>query len=291
MAAQSPPPDRGATKRVNGAARRIPRLPSPRLRQFGLRWMVLILAVLLWQVWALRQDSAFFPPPFEIIGRFQENWLSAPATSLFLTPAVWDNVVPSLLRMGAGWTIAVVVGIGLGTALGLTRSLSDYIDPLVHFARAIPPPALIPLFLVLLGVGSTSKVMLIAFGVVWPILLNTIDGVKSVDSVQLDTGRSFRIDARRRLTHIILPAASPKIFAGLRISLSLSLILMVISEMVAASGGIGFSLVQAQRSFQILNMWAGILLLGVLGYLLNGALLAVEGRLLAWHRSSHQGDE
>jgi ABC-type nitrate/sulfonate/bicarbonate transport system permease component len=271
-----------------GAARR-PRAGGGRLRTFLLRWVVLLAFLTVWHLLTLRLDSPFFPSPVEILGRVRQTWLSGPASSLFLTERVAADIVPSLARLLAGWSIAVLAGIGVGTAVGLSRRLGDYVDPLVSFARAIPPPALIPLFLVLLGVGSTMKVALIAFGVVWPILLNTIDGVRGVDAVQLDTLRAFRIGGRRRVTRVLLPAAAPRIFAGLRVSLSLSLILMVISEMVAGTGGIGFTILQAQRSFATLNMWAGIVVLSVLGYVLNTLLLAVEARLLAWHRGARSG--
>jgi ABC-type nitrate/sulfonate/bicarbonate transport system permease component len=145
---------------------------------------------------------------------------------------------------------------------------------------------LVPLFIVLLGIGDGMKVALIGFGAVWPILLNTADGVSSVDPLQRDTGRVFRIGARSELWRIILPAAGPSIFAGLRISLSIAVILMVISEMVATINGVGFALVQAQRSFRTLDLWAAILVLGVIGYALNTLLGAVESRVLAWHRGA-----
>lgn len=250
------------------------------------RFAVLLAVAVVWQVVTVRADEVFFPPLTDILARALDNWLSGPATSLFLTPAVGADIAPSLARLLAGWSLAVVAGVGAGMAIGLVRNLGDYVEPLVEFVRSIPPPALIPPFLVVLGIGTQMKVALIATGVVWPILLNTIEGVRSVDQAALDTGRAFRTRWTRRITHIVLPAAAPKIFAGVRVSLSIALILMVISEMVAANGGIGFSIVTAQRSFAILDMWAGIVLLGVLGYLLNTLLLMVEGRLLAWHRGA-----
>src|SRR5690606_2298393 len=127
---------------------------------------------------------------------------------------------------------------------------------------------------------------IIGFGAVWPILLNTADGVASVEPLQRDTARAYRIGFGDQLLRIILPAAAPKIFAGLRISLSIAVILMVISEMVATVDGVGFALVQAQRSFRTLDVWAAILVLGIIGFALNAALTAVEGRALRWHRGA-----
>src|SRR6266516_1966948 len=255
-----------------------------------LNWALLLVAVA-WQLATMGGRSIFFPPLTEILSQARTSWLSGPASSAFLTPAVASDVLPSLGRLLGGWLLAVAAGVSVGTAIGLVRNLADYLDPVIEFVRAIPPPAMIPPFLVVLGLGSDMKIALIAVGVVWPILLNTIDGVRSVDPVLMDTGRTFRTGRLRRLGLIVLPSASPRIFAGLRVSLSLALILMVISEMVAASGGIGFTIVQAERSFAITQMWAGILLLGVLGYLLNSLLLLVERRVLAWHRGARGTQE
>ena len=275
-----------------------PRAGPPRRRWrpsdpvgFAARWLVLLAVAVGWQLATAGGRSIFFPPLTAILAQARESWLSGPASSLFLTSSVATDVVPSLGRLLGGWLLAVVAGVGLGTAVGLVRNLADYLDPVIEFVRAIPPPALIPPFIVLLGLGSDMKIALIAVGVVWPILLNTIDGVRSVDPVLVDTGRTLRTGRWRRLAYIVLPSASPRIFAGLRVSLSLSLILMVISEMVAATGGIGFTIVQAERSFAIKQMWAGIVLLGVLGYLLNTLLLLVERRVLAWHRGARGHQE
>jgi ABC-type nitrate/sulfonate/bicarbonate transport system permease component len=125
-------------------------------------------------------------------------------------------------------------------------------------------------------------VTMILFGVVWPILLNTVDGVSSVDALHRETARVYRLPFREELRHVLLPAAAPKIFAGLRISLSIAVILMVISEMVATVNGVGFELVQAQRSFRVLDVWATIVLLGVIGYALNAVLATVQARVLGW---------
>ncbi len=269
-----------------GRTARPRRRPRAMVRTWAERWLVLAVLLVLWQVATASADALFFPPPSEIAAQMQERWLSGSASSLFLTSEVGEQIVPSLARMAAGWALAVLVGVALGTALGLSRALADFIDPLVHFARAVPPPVLVPLFLVVLGTGTGMRVALIAFGVVWPVLLNTVEGVRAVDPIKLETGRAFGEPPLGRLRRIVLPAASPSIFAGLRVSLSLALILMVVSEMVAASNGIGFGLVQAQRNFAVLDMWAWIALLAVLGLVLNTALLAVESRALAWHRGS-----
>lgn len=133
------------------------------------------------------------------------------------------------------------------------------------------------------GIGDTMKIVVIASGCVWPILLNTVEGVRAVDSVMLETARSYGVTGAARLRHLVLRSASPQIFAGLRQALSIGIILMVISEMFAADNGIGFTVVQFQRSFAIPDMWTGILVLGLLGFLLSVVFRLVERRVLGWY--------
>jgi ABC-type nitrate/sulfonate/bicarbonate transport system permease component len=166
--------------------------------------------------------------------------------------------------------------------------LNDLLDPVLQFLRAVPPPTLVPFFIVVFQIGTTMQIVTIAFGVVWPVLLNTADGVRAVDPLQLDTARVFGVSRPRRLLLIILPAAAPKIFAGLRVALSFALILMVLSEIVGSTTGIGAELLDAQRAFELPTMWAGIVMLGVLGLLFNGAFMLLERRLLAWHTGAQR---
>lgn len=241
---------------------------------------VLIALFAAWQVLAIIADDPVFWPTFtDVAARLWETWLSS--------PTAWtESLAPSLGRLLAGWLGAAVIGVTVGTVIGLSRRARDYVEPIFDFLRAIPPPALLPLFIVLLGIGDGMKVAIIGFGVLWPILLNTVDGVSSVEPLHRDTGRVYRIGRLDAVTRIVLPAAAPKIFAGLRIGLSIAVILMVISEMVATVNGVGFELVQAQRSFRTLDVWAGIVLLGMIGWALNAALAAVEHAVLGWHRAA-----
>lgn len=251
-----------------------------RLAGIALRLSVLGGLVVLWQVaTTLVDDPVNWPTFTAVTGRFWEMWAT--------DPDAWaTSLVPSMARLLAGWVGAVVVGVVIGTLIGLSSSARDYVNPIIQFLRAIPPPALLPLFIILLGIGDVMKAVMIGFGVVWPILLNTADGVSSVEPLHRETGRVYRIGFRDELTRIVLPSAAPKIFAGLRVSLSIAVILMVISEMVATVNGVGFELVQAQRSFRNLDVWATIVLLGIIGYTLNAILATVEGYVLSWHRGA-----
>ena len=271
-----------------GVARR-PRRDLGRLREFAIRWGALVALGVAWEIAARLAGSIYFPPLSQIIRRFAELWLSGPPTTLFLTDRVAAEIVPSLARMLGGWAVAVILGVLIGVAIGRSRVLGDYVEPIVHFVRAVPPPALIPVFLILLGFGTEMRVALIAFAVIWPVVLNTIDGVRSVEPLHLDTGRVFEFDRRKVFFGVVLPSAAPKIFAGLRVSLSVAIIIMVISEMVGLPDGIGNVILGAQRTYKMADMWAGILLLGILGYVLNALLALVEARVTRWHRGSREG--
>jgi ABC-type nitrate/sulfonate/bicarbonate transport system permease component len=253
---------------------------------FAVRYGLGIALILLWQFAATRAGSIFFPPPTEILQRGAALWLSGPVEWLFLSDSVFQDVLPSLFRVLGGWALAVMIGVPLGLLIGLSHNMSDYLNPTLQFLRAIPGPALIPIFIILLGTDSTMRVTLIAFGSVWPILLNTIEGTRTVDPLQLDTAQAYRLPPHARIWHIVLPAASPKIFAGMRVSLSLAVILMAVSELVASTSGIGYRIQHAQIMFLLTDMWCGIVLLGLLGYLLNWLFLKLEGRALGWHRGA-----
>ena len=256
------------------------------VKAFVIRYGLGIALLVLWQYAAMRAGSIFFPPPAEIARRAVELWLSGPPSHLFLGEGVFDDIIPSLLRLLAGWALAIAIGVPLGVMIGRSRIASDLLDPTLQFFRAIPGPALIPVFIILLGTETTMRIALIAFGSVWPIILNAIEGTRTVDLVALDTARAFRMPAHARLFRIILPAAMPKIFAGMRVSLALAVILMVISELVASTNGIGYRIQNAQVMFLLTDMWCGIVLLALIGYVLNALFVKLETRILAWHKAA-----
>ena len=256
------------------------------IQSFAVRYGLGIALVIVWEFAARKAGSIFFSPPSEILHRAASLWLSGPPHRLFLSDSVFQDVLPSIFRLLGGWAFAVLIGIPLGILIGRSRNLSDLVNPSLQFLRAIPGPALIPIFMILLGTESTMRVTLIAFGSVWPILLNTIEGTRTVDPVQIDTARAFRIPRHARLWRIVLPAAMPKIFAGMRVSLALAVILMVVSELVASTSGIGYRIQNAQIMFLLTDMWCGIILLALIGYILNLLFLKFERRVLAWHRGA-----
>jgi ABC-type nitrate/sulfonate/bicarbonate transport system permease component len=244
------------------------------LRRAGL---ILALPAVLFVIWFVATDSSesFYVPPLRrILTAFADTW----------TPSrLRADVVPSLVRLLVGYVLAVLIGIGLGVLIGRYRRLRATLEPVLEFFRAIPPPVLVPVIMLFAGIGNGMKVIVIVSGCVWPILLNTIEGVRAVDSVQLDTARSYGINGLARLRHLVLPSSGPQIVTGMRQALSIAIILMVISEMFAASNGLGFTIVQFQRSFAIPEMWSGIILLGLIGFVLSELFRLAERRVLTWY--------
>lgn len=233
-----------------------------------------ILLIVIWGVWASVSPAIFFPPPWEIVEAFVDTWVG---------PAFFTDVLPSLGRLALGIILSVVLGIAAGTLIGLSRWLRELLEPLLEFFRAIPPPVLIPIVTVLLGINDSTKVAIIVSGAIWPILLNTIEGVRSTDSVMTETARSFALTRGERLRYLVLPAASPRIMAGIRQAMSIALILMVISEMFYTSSGLGNRIVYFQRNYLIAEMWSGIVLLGLVGVLLAAIFGFAERRVLRWY--------
>ncbi|MDX3588434.1 ABC transporter permease subunit [Streptomyces europaeiscabiei] len=238
---------------------------------------VVALPLVLVTVWWLASDDStdvYWPPLRTILTTFPDVWTAERLRA---------DVLPSLLRLSAGYALAAVAGIALGTVIGSYRRVRAVCEPVLEFLRAVPPPVLVPVIMLFAGIGDTMKIVVIASGCVWPVLLNTVEGVRAVDSVLSETARSYGITGVARLRNVVLRSASPQIFAGLRQALSIGIILMVISEMTASSNGLGHTIVQFQRSFAIPDMWTGILVLGLLGFLLSVVFRLVERRVLGWY--------
>jgi ABC-type nitrate/sulfonate/bicarbonate transport system permease component len=232
------------------------------------------LLLALWWVATADSTDPYVPPLSLIFSTFPETWTAE---------RLQHDVIPSLARLLSGFVLAVVIGVAAGVAVGSFHGLRHTLEPVLEFLRAIPSPVLIPVVILFAGIDDTMKILVIVYGCVWPVLLNTVEGVRAIDSVLTDTSRCYGINRSARLRHLILPGASPHIFAGMRQALSLSIILMVIGEMFAASNGLGFSIVQFQRSFAIPEMWTGIIVLGLVGIALSLLLGLIERRALAWY--------
>jgi ABC-type nitrate/sulfonate/bicarbonate transport system permease component len=189
----------------------------------------------------------------------------------------------SMGRMMAGYLIGGACGILLGLVLGTVRALDRFVSPVAEALRPLPIPAIVPPLILFLGIDDTLKVSVVALAIFFPVLVSTVGGVRNVEQVLLGTGATLQAGAVRTLFAIILPAASPAICSGLRISLSLALITTVVAEMIAGSSGIGYTIVSAQYALRPQEMYAAVLYLMVVGYALNYIFLVLEHRFLFWY--------
>lgn len=251
---------------------------------------VLTLFFGVWEVSARSLDLFYFPPISAIVVRAYQLWLSGPASSFFLTPAAIRDIGSSVYRMVLGFMGGSLVGIAIGLILGFMPRAGSYAEPQIHFFRGIPKTALLPIFIILLGIDDAMKVGLIIAGMFSFVAINTIEGVRSVVPLQLDVCRVYGISRWRQIFHVVLPSAAPSIFAALRFGLAVALANVAVSEMYVANSGLGYFTILSQRSFRILDMWAGVFAFGVLGNLFSIALGMVESRVLKWHRGMYGGN-
>lgn len=196
----------------------------------------------------------------------------------FLAPLL-QTLYLLFIAYAAGCALAITVGV----LMGRYRWLHDTLQPLIELLRPLPKPALLPPLILFLGLGDAMKLAVIGLGVFFPVLINTVQGVRGTDPVLLDVARTFGRGAAAQLRLIVLPAALPMILAGMRVSLGLGLVLVVIAEMMAGTGGIGFLIIDMQRSFRVADMYAWISILAVLGFSLNHLFVRIERRAIHWH--------
>jgi sulfonate transport system permease protein len=246
---------------------------------------VAVFAVVLgvWQVSASAADEYTFPELTEVAERAWTVWPSGP----FL-----DGVAGSLKRLAAGFAIGAAIGVGLGLMIGSWSVAQQLLEPLAELLRAVPVIAVVPVAIVVLDFGDAMRVSVIAFGVCFPVLVNTVDGVRAVPTEARDTASMLHVGPVERVLRLNLPCALPSIMAGLRIAVSIGLVLVVISELVGETGGLGVynglgEYISAMEDLQqVPDMYAGILFLGLLGYVLNRLFLVAERRVLRWHRGA-----
>lgn len=244
-------------------------------------WWLPVALVAFWWFASAGTNSFFFPPLSRIL---EVTWRDLASGELLRHMRV------SLLNMVAGLAISAVIGIVAGLVIGEWRALREATEPFLNFLRAIPPAAIVPIVIVAMGIGPEPKIFLIVFACTWPILLNTIDGVRGMNPQMLEMARAFRIPFGLRNRRILFMAALPQIMAGVRIALAVSLVLMVISEFVGASAGLGFYIRAKKEAFAMAEAWGGTLLTGLLGYLLSAIFLRFERWALHWHLRSEPGN-
>lgn len=244
-------------------------------KHFLSRWGLVIAFVVIWQVastvgWI---SPAVFPPLDKIAVALWDGIASG---------ALVDDIAISLQRAGIAFLAAVALGIPLGLLMGQLPVVERALDPLLQLFRQTSALALYPVFILLLGLGESSKVFVIFWATLFPILLSTIGGVKEVDRKLVEMARSYGATHLQVFRRVVLPASVPSIFVGLRLSATTALLLLIAAEMIGANKGVGFQVMNAQYNFQIPLMFAAIFLLAFLGLAANAVLVALQRRLCRW---------
>lgn len=230
---------------------------------------------LLWEISARYWvGSDTWPPLSQVLAALAAGLQSGELSQVFGS---------SLLRMFAGYAAGTLAGVALGLLMASSSWWRALFEPSVELLRPIPIPAIVPPLILLLGIDDGMKIFVIAFSSFFPVVINTLQGAKAVDPTLLAMSRTFRVGSLRTLLRVVLPASLPYIFAGMRISLALAMIVTVVAEMIAGSGGIGFYLVSMQYAMRPAEMYAGVLLVAAAGYGLSSLLMMVEQRLLPWY--------
>ncbi|QCB98604.1 ABC transporter permease [Arthrobacter sp. PAMC25564] len=239
-------------------------------------WLIVVVFAIWWV--ATADSSNVFIPSLESIlaslGRDLSNGVIA------------SGAAYSLGNLASGLLIAVAVGIIGGLILGETKRLREIVDPVIHFFRSVPQAALVPLIIGAFGIGQGPKIYTIAFACMWPVLLNTIDGVLGVEPTIRKFSKVYRIPRGLHFRKVVLPAALPQIVAGVRVALPIGITVMVVSELFAANKGLGFYILNSSATFQVPETWAGALLVGVIGYILSLLFIVLERRILGWYFKS-----
>nr|WP_277606523.1 ABC transporter permease [Acinetobacter higginsii] len=218
-------------------------------------------------------DSAFLPAFSTVL---LSGW------GLIQNGQLLTHLQASLIRSLSGFIFAIIVAIPLGLAIGWYTRFSEFLSPLLEVFRNTAALALLPVFILFLGIGESSKIALVTYACTWPILLNTISGVRNVDPLLIKSARTMGLSSIQLFRKVILPAAIPTIFVGVRLAGSFSVLMLIAAEMVGAKAGLGYLINYAQYNFQIPEMFFGIISITTIGLLFNYSLLAIEKRLTAW---------
>jgi NitT/TauT family transport system permease protein len=218
-------------------------------------------------------DRTFLPPFSEVV----RAWVALAQDGSLL-----DNTRASLSRAVLGFGLALAIAIPLGLVLGWYRPVANLLNPLLEVFRNTAALALLPVFVLILGIGETSKVAIVTYSCLWPVLLNTIAGVKGVDPLLVRSARSMGLSSPRLFQKVVLPGAVPTIFTGVRLAGAYSILVLLAAELVGAKAGLGYLITASQSSFRIPEMYAAIVTISLLGLVINQALLLLERRATRW---------
>jgi NitT/TauT family transport system permease protein len=224
-------------------------------------------------------EPAFLPPLSEVLLKM---------LALIRNGQLFDHTIASLGRSLSGFGISIVLAVPLGLAIGWSPRISNLMSPLLEILRNTAALALLPVFLLLFGIGESSKIAIVIYACFWPILLNTISGVRTVDPLLIKSARTMGLGSVALLRKVVLPASVPTVFAGIRLAGALSLVVLIAAEMVGAKAGLGYLIIYAQYNFQIPDMFVGIFATMIVGLAFNQLLLFVERKFSAWKAAPNE---
>jgi NitT/TauT family transport system permease protein len=260
---------------IEPAPERRPR-PVRRVLLTGVNKSIAIIALMAIWEFAPRLglvNRTFLPPLSEVLVAWWQ---------LLLDGQLATNTAASLTRSLSGFALGVGIAVPLGLLIGWYRRVADLLGPVLELFRNTAALALLPVFVLLLGIGETSKISIVFYACAWPILLNTISAVRTVDPTLLRLAKSMDLPPHRVFQKVILPASVPTIFTGIRLAGAVSMLVLVAAEMVGAKAGLGYLVNASQSNFAIPQMYAGILSISVIGVLFNQTLVSLERRFTAW---------
>jgi len=251
----------------------------PTIKKLLNRVWLPILVLLGWQNVAIHLDNIYLPSVTEILYSLSE---------LFQNGSFLLSLNESLKTIFVGYFIGSFLGILIGCCLGLNSSSKAIFLPIANFLRGIPSVAKVPVFIAIFGIGSLTRITTVATAVFFVLLISTIDGLSGPSKEHLELSRMMHLNRMQFIFRVAIPSAYPKIFAGLHVALQISILVMIVSEMLGSSLGIGAYIFRAQATFNISQMWNGLFILGSLGMLLNILFLKIERRFLRWNPKVRQ---
>lgn len=245
------------------------------LRDSIQRSLIIVIFLALWEILPSVGiiDRAFLPPVSEVIEAL---------IKMISSGALIDNILISLQRAFLGFALAVLVAIPLGILMGWYKLFEKFVDPLIQAFRNTSTLALYPVFILFLGIGEASKIAILFKAALWPILINTISGVKNVDPLLIKSARSMAVSNIFLFRKVVLPSSVPSIASGIRLGASIALVVLVAAEMIGAKSGLGFLIINSQYNFMIPEMYAAIVTLVLLGLALNYVLVWLEKKATGW---------
>lgn len=239
------------------------------------KFSLLLVIIALWEI----LPTVGVIDPF-IMPTFSETIQAT--VNMLLSGELLTDIAASFTRAFSGFGFAVLIAIPLGMFIGRNKIANDILNPVLEFFRSTPAMALYPVFMLFLGLGEVSKVALITFGSLWPTLLNTISGAREVDPLLVKAAHSMGVKNIKLLFRVIFPSAIPSIITGLRLSISSSILMVIVAEMLNANKGLGFMVFYYESKFLSDKMFAGIFSIAAIGLLFNYAIVLLEKRLLKW---------